>query len=138
MAFTLIEAVIAISILMILCVEIFYLFSQGSTGTIRVHDEIAAINYATSVLAFCKSLPLSHPLLEESDRRLLQSLSLDDRRIAGLPDDYTCELTVKSRKSAELANYTYKVLVIRITWKSSGVARSISLSDMIYGATVHE
>lgn len=137
-AFSLIEAVIAIAILGILCAEIFSLFSQGNAGTIRVQDEIVAINYAVSVLNYCKSLPMSHELLKECEKKPMNSLASGNRSIANLSDEYACEFSVKTGKSPDIANYTYKVLVIRVAWKSGGVSRSISLSDMCYGATPSE
>lgn len=133
-----IEVVVAIALLMVLCLQVFYLFNQGSSGTMRVRDEIAAINYAMSVLNYCKALPLSSALLEECENKTVSSLRGARATILSLPDGYSCELTVKSSKSADVANYTYKVLIVKIGWVSRGVTRYISLSDLHYGASPND
>ncbi len=137
--FTLIELSIAIVLFGIVCVMLFSMFSQARTGTIQTRDEITALEYATTILNYSRSLPFTDPFLNPSEIRRITELQTPGfspvEKLLVVAPAFECQLSIVPCQVAAASSFAYKVLRVDVKWVSGGVSRQISLTALHFGVT---
>lgn len=136
-AFSLSEVMIAVVVIAVGIIPVFFLFSRGNAGTVQTKDEILAYQFASELLAYAQTKTYDDPLLAVG-RKKQGDISLTPLNGAPLVlnmdtdfDRYLSVVEIKPDVSLDWP-FAYKVLTSEVSWKSGGVSRKIQLSVMIY------
>lgn len=138
-AFSMVELSIAIVLFGIVCVTLFSLFSQARTGTIQTRDEINALNCATTLLNFARSLQFDDPFLAPVENKKITTLdnpgSTPAKDLFKVDPNFDCTLSVTPfAPDAVGCPHAYKVLRADVNWSSGGIRRKISMTTLHVGA----
>jgi len=136
-AFTLPEVLIGLLVISCGIIPIFYVFARGNAGTVQTKDEVLAQNYASDLLSYALTKKYDDPFLAEG-RHSLDSLTITPK--SGAPvtleveKDFSRFLNVTEwHPPAGMDwDYSYKIIVAEVVWKSAGVSRKLQLSSLVY------
>ncbi len=130
--FSFTEIMIAVLIIGVTLAPMIYVFSRGTSGTIRTRDEVLAYNYATELLDYAQSLKFDEkPFLEEGNRKADEiEINGPEGPVAVLKIEPKFEryLTVMVPPVPDGLPFDYKVLVAEIRWK--GQDKKIRMSSI--------
>jgi len=137
-AFSMPEVLIAIVLLALAAVSIFSMFSQARTGTIQIREEVCAISYATTILAYARALAYDDPFLSPVQDKKIGELMLPGVSMAQaflkIDPLYECSISVSLHEPDE-SSYSYKAIKVDVYWiAAGGIKRQTTLTGCIVGA----
>lgn len=132
--FSFTEIAIALLILAIGLIPVFYVFSRGSAGTVLAREEITAHQLAGEMID-------AATLLGYDDARLADG-QLDGTQLPNVsPDDPRFQRTLLVTDVRPAGGWkdwpvAYKILTARVSWDNSGVVRTFTLTGLLYKGVV--
>ena len=128
---SLVEVMIALFVLAVGILPIFYVFSQGNLGAMMTRDEIMAHSYAAEIIDFGHAVGFDGMTHAEYPDKEVKSIPGG----AEVDSRFRRYLNVVERSPEQgLTDWPieYRILQARVTWNSSGIEKSFALTSLLF------
>ncbi|MFZ5949524.1 MAG: type IV pilus modification PilV family protein [Candidatus Rifleibacteriota bacterium] len=129
--FSFTEIMVAIFILMVGILPIFWFFSRSNVATMRSRDEIMAQHYAAELLDY--QMAKGFGQVAETGGQEVEEIEAGGHRIK-IEDRFTRTLKVQQVTPEHNSEWpcTYKVISVEVSWMAETQQRSFKMAGMIY------
>lgn len=139
--FSLTEVMISVLVVAACIAPLFFLYSQGTTGTIRSRDEVLAFSMAMDLLDYARSKSYTDPFLAPCSKQDMEVIAIPvgaNSITLGVTDPAKFKRTITiEEKLVAQSPFAYKIIVAEVEWNAGGGGgggiRSIAMSGLMYG-----
>ena len=131
--FSFAEVIVAIMILSIGLLPIFWFFSRTNMGTIKTRDEIMAWQYAAELIDYAKARGYAGNDLTDDQGVEIRTITVGDV-VSEIEDRFSRRLIVKALSPDHNSEWPclYRTLTAEISWMAETRLRSLRLTGLVY------
>lgn len=130
-AFSLTEIMVAIFVMMVGILPIFWFFSRSNVGTMRSRDEIYAANLAAELLDL--KMAAGFAGTEETDGVEVGEIEIGGHRLE-VDSRFRRVLTVRQVTPEHNSEWpcTYRVIGVEVSWMAETQPRNVKMTGIVY------
>lgn len=133
--FSSVELMVAIMILAIGLLPIFWFFSRSNMGTIKTRDEILAQQYAAELIDYAMARGFAANAVTGDAGSEIKEIEITGEKTT-VEDRFVRKLYVKDLRPDHHSEWPcrYRTLTAEISWQAETQQRSLRLTGLIYAA----